>query len=46
MESKVDALEGEISVVKSTLVDVQNTVRENHANLIAMLEKCLGKSLT
>ncbi|MCI41102.1 hypothetical protein A2U01_0062335, partial [Trifolium medium] len=45
MEAKVEALEGEISEVRSTLVEVQNTVKENHASLIAMLEKCFGKSL-
>ncbi|MCH81283.1 hypothetical protein A2U01_0002068 [Trifolium medium] len=45
MEAKVEALESEISVVRTTLVDVQNTVKENHASLLALLEKCLGKSL-
>ncbi|MCI49758.1 hypothetical protein A2U01_0071002, partial [Trifolium medium] len=33
-----------ISVVRSTLADVQNTVKQNHASLLAMLEKCLGKT--
>ncbi|XP_058734110.1 uncharacterized protein LOC131605817 [Vicia villosa] len=46
MEARVEALESEISKVRSTLVDVQNSVATNHVNLIAMLEKCLGKSLT
>lgn len=46
MEAKVEALEGEMSEVRSTLADVQNAVKENHASLIAMLEKCLGKSLS
>ncbi|MCI08539.1 hypothetical protein A2U01_0029616, partial [Trifolium medium] len=45
MESRVESLEGEISEIRSTLIGVQNTVKENHASLIAMLEKCLGKSL-
>ena len=46
MEARVEALESEISEVRSTLVEVQNTATTNHANLIALLEKCLGKSLT
>lgn len=45
MEAKVVALESEISDVRSTLVDVQNEVRENHASLLAMLERCLRKSV-
>ncbi|XP_050906359.1 uncharacterized protein LOC127120018 [Lathyrus oleraceus] len=45
MEARVEALESEISEVRSTLVDVQNSVKTNHVNLIMMLEKCLGKSL-
>ncbi|PNX79131.1 retrotransposon gag protein [Trifolium pratense] len=45
MEARVEALEGEISVVRSTLTDVQNTVKENHASLVAMLERCMGKSV-
>jgi hypothetical protein len=45
MEAKVEALESEISVLRSTLADVQNSVKENHTTLIAMLEKCLGKSV-
>lgn len=45
MEAKVEALESEISEVRTTLADVQNAVRENHANLLAMLEKCLGKTM-
>jgi uncharacterized coiled-coil protein SlyX len=53
MEAKVDALENNIADVRTTLASVQDTVagvqdtvRENHANLIALLEKCLGKSLS
>lgn len=45
MEARVNALEGEISVVRSSLVSFQEEVKENHANLIAMLEKHFGKSL-
>jgi hypothetical protein len=45
MEAKVTALESEMSEVRTTLVDVQNAVKENHASLIALLEKCLGKSI-
>lgn len=45
MEGKVKTLESEMRVVRSTLAEVQNALKENHANLIAMLEKCLGKLL-
>lgn len=45
MEARVEALETEISEVRSALVKVQKSVTTNHTNLIAMLEKCLGKSL-
>ncbi|MCI74206.1 hypothetical protein A2U01_0095470, partial [Trifolium medium] len=45
MESRVETLESDMAVVRSTLVDVQREVKENHASLIAMLERCLGKSL-
>lgn len=45
MEARVEALESELSEVRSTLADVQNTVKENHASLFALLEKCLGKTL-
>ncbi|PNX96069.1 retrotransposon-related protein [Trifolium pratense] len=44
MEGRVESLESEISVVRTTLADVQNAVKENHASLLAMLEKCLGKT--
>ncbi|MCI32809.1 hypothetical protein A2U01_0054023, partial [Trifolium medium] len=44
MEAKVEALESEISIVRSTLTDVHNAVKQNHASLLAMLEKCLGKT--
>src|ERR1044072_2570246 len=45
MEAKVAALEGELSVGRSTLVDVHNSVNEYYASLIALLEKFLGKSM-
>ncbi|GAU35788.1 hypothetical protein TSUD_56650 [Trifolium subterraneum] len=38
MEARVEALE-------TTIADVQRTMAENHATLIAMMEKCLGKSV-
>ncbi|PNX77560.1 retrotransposon-related protein, partial [Trifolium pratense] len=44
MEARVENLEGEITEIRSTLVDVQKTMKESHANLIAMMERCLGKS--
>ncbi|MCH82511.1 retrotransposon gag protein [Trifolium medium] len=44
MEARVEALEGGISEVRSTLVDVQKAMKESHASLIAMMERCLGKS--
>ncbi|MCI23850.1 hypothetical protein A2U01_0045032, partial [Trifolium medium] len=45
MEAKVTALEGEISEVKSTLLDVQNAVKASHESLMAMFERCLGKTV-
>lgn len=46
MEARVEVLESEISEVRSTLEKVQNIVTTNHANLIAMLKKCLGRTLS
>ncbi|MCI83837.1 hypothetical protein A2U01_0105113, partial [Trifolium medium] len=31
--------------LETTIADVQRTMAENHAILIAMMEKCLGKSV-
>jgi len=45
MKAKVTTLESEVSEVRTTLMEVQNTVKENHATLIALLEKCFGKSV-
>ncbi|CAJ2666589.1 unnamed protein product [Trifolium pratense] len=45
MEARVEALQGEISEVRSTLVDVQKAMKESHTSLIAMMEKCFGKSV-
>ncbi|PNY17485.1 retrotransposon-related protein, partial [Trifolium pratense] len=45
MEARVESLEGEITEIRTTLVDVQKTMKESHASLIAMMEKCLGKSV-
>ncbi|GAU49709.1 hypothetical protein TSUD_407860 [Trifolium subterraneum] len=45
MEARVEALESEISVVRTSLIDVQNTVKENHASLMAFIEKLMGKSI-
>ncbi|CAJ2651382.1 unnamed protein product [Trifolium pratense] len=45
MEAKVDDLENDIAEVRTTLASMQDTVKENHASLIALLEKCLGKPL-
>ncbi|PNX92424.1 retrotransposon-related protein [Trifolium pratense] len=45
MESRVEALEGGLSEVRTTLADVQRTVKEGHDRLIAMMEKCIGKSI-
>ncbi|MCI39394.1 hypothetical protein A2U01_0060625, partial [Trifolium medium] len=44
MEARVEALEGNVSEVRSTLINVQREMKENHASLIAMLERYLGKS--
>ncbi|GAU25314.1 hypothetical protein TSUD_375770, partial [Trifolium subterraneum] len=43
MEARVEALESEISVVRTSIIDVQNTVKENHASLIALIEKWEAK---
>lgn len=45
MDAKVAALEGEMSEVKSTLIDVQNAVKTSHESLMAMFERCLGKTI-
>ncbi|MCH80279.1 Ty3/gypsy retrotransposon protein, partial [Trifolium medium] len=45
MEARVNALEGEISVVRSSLENFQEEAKANHASLMALLEKCIGKSL-
>jgi hypothetical protein len=46
MEAKVTALEGEMSEMKSALLEVQDAVRASHENLMAMFEKCLARSLS
>lgn len=46
MEARVEALEIEISEVRSTLIEVHNSLMTNHTHLITMLEKCFGKPLT
>jgi hypothetical protein len=45
MEAKVTALESEISVVKSSLREVQDAVKASHESLMAMFERCLNRSL-
>ncbi|MCI49230.1 hypothetical protein A2U01_0070474, partial [Trifolium medium] len=45
MEARVDVLESDLTEMRTILVDVQNSVKTNHANLMAMLEKCFGKSM-
>ncbi|KAI5437860.1 hypothetical protein KIW84_023829 [Lathyrus oleraceus] len=45
MDAKVAALEGEISNVKSTFLDVQNAVKASHESLMAMFERSLGKTI-
>jgi hypothetical protein len=45
MEAKVEALESELSDVRSSLAAVENAVKDMPGTLIAMLEKTLGKSL-
>jgi hypothetical protein len=46
IEAKVESLESEILEVRSALAEVQNTVKHNHENLIAWLERRIGKSLS
>jgi len=41
MEAKVAAIEAELSDLRSTLTEVQNTAKANQEHLIAMLERCL-----
>ncbi|MCI28530.1 retrotransposon gag protein, partial [Trifolium medium] len=38
-------LEGGLNEVRASIADVQRTLKENQANLIAMMEKCMGKSV-
>jgi hypothetical protein len=45
MESRVEALEGGLNEVRTTLQDVQTTMHENQASIVALLEKYLGKSI-
>ncbi|GAU50456.1 hypothetical protein TSUD_373220 [Trifolium subterraneum] len=45
MEARVNMLEGEISVVRSSLESFQAESKANHANIMAALEKLMGKSL-
>ncbi|KAI5438563.1 hypothetical protein KIW84_024339 [Lathyrus oleraceus] len=44
MEAKVESLENEIAKVRSTLITIENAVRDMPETLFAMLEKMLGKS--
>lgn len=43
MDAKVVMLETELSEVCSALAEVKSTVKENQANLISILKKCLSK---
>ncbi|WJX52291.1 hypothetical protein P8452_38420 [Trifolium repens] len=45
MEAKVEALESELSEVRSSLAAVENAVKDMPGTLIALLERTLGKSL-
>jgi hypothetical protein len=45
MDGRVEALESELSEVRSSLAAVENAVKELPGALVAMLEKSLGKSL-
>ncbi|MCI49099.1 hypothetical protein A2U01_0070342, partial [Trifolium medium] len=45
METRVSNIEEEITDIRSTLIEVQKSVKEGHATLVAMMEKCLGKSI-
>ncbi|GAU22915.1 hypothetical protein TSUD_377270 [Trifolium subterraneum] len=46
MESRVETLEGGLNEVKVSIADVQKTLKESLASMTAMMEKCLGKSVT
>ncbi|MCI32766.1 hypothetical protein A2U01_0053980, partial [Trifolium medium] len=45
MEAKVESLENELAVMRSSLTAVENAVRDMPAALMTMLEKSMGKSL-
>jgi hypothetical protein len=45
MDGRVEALESELSEVRSSLVAVENAMKELPGALVAMLERSLGKSL-
>jgi hypothetical protein len=45
MEAKVEALENDISEMRSSLTAVETAVRDMPGTLIAMLERALGKSV-
>ncbi|MCI53728.1 hypothetical protein A2U01_0074975, partial [Trifolium medium] len=45
MDTRVANIEEEIVEIRSTLVDVQKSVKEGHASFIVLMEKYLGKSI-
>jgi hypothetical protein len=45
MDSRVEALEEGMEEMRASLVDVQTTMREGHASLVALIEKYLGKTI-
>jgi hypothetical protein len=45
MDARVEALEEGMEEVRSTLKDVQSNLRESYANIVALLEKHLGKTV-
>jgi hypothetical protein len=46
MDARVEALEEGMDEVRSALIDVQVTMKESYANIIALMEKHLGKKVT
>jgi hypothetical protein len=45
MDARVEALEDGLEEVRCTFTDIQTTVREGQANIIALIEKHLGKKV-
>lgn len=45
MDHRVEALEEGLNEVRASIAGVQTTMRESYANIVALMEKHLGKSI-